>query len=382
MHPPFRPIPDSLQPLYTKLRITLFVLFFFAGLWMLYAFLFPTITTGFDFRNPKSSKNQVFDPRTADSTSRTNGKITPGETLIVNTSPIGDFSTLAVNLNLEKKSATPASVDISIRKNYRAFLFPIGDPIKDFEPRSLHRVGNTYYELRDTTLYPFVSPAAFHSRYPENAASIETEEWRGQFTVSNDFIGFRIGSLVSFADGIFVITSERDMRPIGSAEIFLALGYHFEDVIPGTEEDLGIYKRGRIFLLGGPHPDGTLFVDQITQEYFLIESGFRRPVISGPYLDFLLSRIHPVSVTSPSPAAMTHCTAEPGLLPRSLRCSAELDPLRQSIGSDYEISFSGNTTAIDIASLSLDFSTRLDVTNGKTLLSKVKQRLMSRFEQK
>lgn len=378
---PFRPIPDTQLPLYRKLRVTLFVVIFAAGLGLMYSFLFPTITTGFDFRNPKSSKNQIFDPRTVDGTPRTNGKINPGEVLITNTSPIGDFSNLTIRLDLEKKSATPSSVDVSIQKNYRAFLFPIGEPITDFGSHSIYRIDDSYYELRGNTLYPFVSPAAFHSRYPESIAVVETESWRDQYTVSNEFIGFRVGSLVSFADGIFVITSEHDMRPIGSAEIFLALGYNFEDVIPGTEEDLGIYKRGRIFLLGGPHPDGTLFINRETREYSIIDSGFRRPV-TGPYLDFLLFHVHPINATSSSLATTARCVAEAGLLPRNLRCDAVLDPLVPSIGSDYEISLSGNNVPIDITSLSLDFSTRLDASNGKLLLSKVKERIMNRFGQK
>ncbi|MFA9262362.1 MAG: hypothetical protein ACEQSB_03340 [Undibacterium sp.] len=382
MHPPFAPIPHSLEPIYRKLRITLFVLLFAGGLGFAYTFIFPTITTSFDFRNPKSSKNQIFDPRSSDGAARTNGKTVPAENLIVNTSPIGDFSTLSISLDLEKKSATPAAIDIRIRRNYRAFLFPLGEPILGFESRSLYRIDDTYYELRDKVLYPFVSAAAFHSRFPEEAALAESREWREQYAVSNEFIGFRIGSLVSFADGIFIITSEHDMRPIGSAEIFLALGLHFEDVIPGTEEDLGIYKRGRIFLLGAPHPDGTLFQDRESSAYYLIENGMRRPVLPGPYLTFLLTRIHPVLATSPNEAMEARCTALAGLLPRTLDCTTPLDSLTPSIGSDYEITLSGSETTIDIATRSLDFSTRLDTANGKLLLSKVKERLLNRFSGK
>lgn len=379
IEPPFAPIPESIRPLYIKLRIALFAVFLFSGAALAYGFLFPTITTGFDFRNPKSSKNQIFDPRGADGSIKTNGKIGLDERLVANTSPLGDFSVLSVGLDLEKKSATPSSLQATVRRNYRAYLFPLGAPIEGFGTSSLFRVEDTYYELRDGVLHPFVSEGAFLSRFPLNAATVESRDWRGRYTLSNELVGFRIGSLVSFADGIYVITSERDMRPIGSAEIFLALGYRFEDVIPGSAEDLGIYKRGRIFLTGAPHPDGTLFRDRDTGEHFLIDAGFRRSVSAGAYLDFLLSQIHPVIAATPHPSEEATCSAEAGLLPRALDCTIDLAPLSHSIGSDYEVTLSGNDTPIDIAALTLSFETRLNAENGARLLSKVKDRFLTRF---
>lgn len=379
IHPPFTPIPETLQPLYVRLRIMLFIVLFLSGGALAYSFLFPTITTSFDFRNPKSSKNQIFDPRGTDDSVKTNGKINPSEKLVANTSPLGDFSVLSVGIDLEKRSATPTSIDVVIRKNYRAYLFPLGTPVEHPDMTSLFRIEDTYYRLSGNQLHPFVSEAAFLSRFPISAARIESPDWRAQHPVSNEFIGFRVGSLVSFADGIFLITSERDMRPIGSAEIFLALGYHFEDVIPGNEEDLGIYKRGRIFLMGAPHPDGTLFQNQDTGEYFLIESGFRRPLNSGDYLDFLLSKTHPIVTTAPDTSLEAVCSAKAGLLPRALDCTIDLRPLTGSIGSDYEVTLSGNDVAIDISTLTLAFDTRLNAENGAALLAKVKDRLLTRF---
>lgn len=381
MKPPFTPIPERLQPLYVRLRVLLLIIFFLCGLALTYSFLFPTITTTFDFRNPNSSRNQIFDPRGEDGSLKTNGRMAPNEKLIANTSPLGDFSVLSASINLEKKSATPAALDVSVRKGYRAFFFPLGEPMQDLETKSLYRVEDTYYELRGNELHPFVSEAAFLSRFPKTAATLQSEAWREQYSVAKEFIGFRVGSLVSFADGIYVITSERDMRPIGSAEIFLALGYNFEDVIPGNEEDLGIYKRGRIFLMGVPHPDGTLFQDQNTLEYFLIEAGKRRPLLRGAYLDFLLTQTHPIIATTPDASTEAHCRAEVGLLPRTLDCTIDLTPLERSIGPDYEVTLAQSESDIDVASLALAFDTRLNAENGATLLSKVKNRLLARFGQ-
>ena len=379
MRPPFIPIPTELEPLYTKLRVTLVVVLTFIGIGVAYVFLFPTIVTSFDFRNPKSSKNQIFDPRSETNIPRVNGKLEVGGRLIAETSPLGDFSELSIELDLEKRSETPNQIEVSIQKGYRAFRYPVGVAITDFPATDLYRVENNYYLLRDGALHPFVSEAAFLSRYPATLAREESLEWQGRLPRASDFVGFRVGSLISFADGIYVVTSETDIRPIGSAEIFLALGFHFEDVIPVSEEDLGIYKRGRIFLMGAAHPDGTLFEDQSSGMLYLIDGLTRRPVHNTAYREFLTSQVHPILADEPSATTTSHCTAVAGLLPRTLDCVLTLRPLENSIGPDYEITLSENDTAIDIATLTLAFETRLDEGNLMTLFAKVKQRILVRF---
>ncbi|MGB3072828.1 MAG: hypothetical protein WBB68_01050 [Candidatus Moraniibacteriota bacterium] len=387
MEPPLTPIPTRLQPLYTKLRITLAVGLALAGLALVYTFLFPTVTTGFDFRNPKSSRNQIFEPRAESGTPRTNGKLEALGRLVANTSPLGNFSHLTVSIDLEKQSETPSQIAVSIRKGYRAFLYPTGAEITDFPQSTVYRIRDTYYESRSGVLYPFVSEAAYLSRYPASHATLEADDFGcigiancdGRVDVSDQFIGFRVGTLLSFADGVYVVTSESEIRPIGSAEIFLALGYRFEDVLPVNEEDLGIYKRGRILLMGAPHPDGTLFVDQDTSTLFLIEGEMRHPVKPGAFHDFLLANTHPITASESCSRRSAQCTATSGLLPRALDCVTELGTLDGVIGSDYEVTLSDNDVAIDIANLTLAFETRLSSDNLTTLLAKVKQRILARF---
>jgi hypothetical protein len=362
-----------------KLRITLAVGIALAGIALAYTFLFPTVTTSFDFRNPKSSRNQIFDPRSEAASPRTNGKLETGGVLIADTSPLGNFSHLTVSLDLEKQSETPNQIEVSVRKGYRAFFYPIGTDIADFPTADLYRIEDVYYALRDGILHPYVSPAAYLSHYPATAARDESITWRDSFSIASDFIGFRIGTLLSFADGVYVVTSESEIRPIGSAEIFLALGYRFEDVLPVNEEDLGIYKRGRILVMGAPHPDGSLFVDQDTGTLFLIEGEMRHPVKPGAYHDFLLANTHPITASESSSRRSTQCTATSGLLPRALDCVTELGTLDGVIGSDYEVTLSDNDVAIDIANLTLAFETRLSSDNLTTLLAKVKQRILARF---
>ncbi len=379
MRPPFATIPTHLGPLYLKLRITLAVAIMLVGSGVAYTFLFPTIATSFDFRNPKSSKNQIFDPRSDTNTPRTNGKLEANGRFVADTSPFGDFSALSVELDLEKRSETPNQINVSVRKGYRAFRYPIGPAIKDFPATDLYRVNDTYYALQDGVLHPFVSEAAFLSRFPSAFAKTMPPEWLAASMVDQNFLGFRVGSLISFADGVYLITSETDIRPIGSAEIFLALGYHFKDVVPVNEEDLGIYKRGRIFLMGAAHPDGTLFKDRSDGTLYLIEGNARRPIENGPYRNFLMATTDPIAVDAASNEMLAHCTAVSGLLPRALDCTVSLESLQSSVGPDYEIALSSHDTDIDIGTLTLAFETRLDQGNMTTLLAKIKQRILARF---
>ncbi|MFZ1626939.1 MAG: hypothetical protein WAT81_04010 [Candidatus Moraniibacteriota bacterium] len=381
MRAPFLPIPTELVPLYAKLRMTLGIILLFISIGIAYVFLFPTIVTSFDFRNPKSSKNQIFTPRSENGDARTNGKLETNGTFIANTSPLGDFSRLTVGIDLEKRSESPSHIAVTVRKNYNAFLYPIGDPVTEFPSDDVFRIGDTYYALREKILYPFVSEAAFLSRFPKERAIVfdASSSMLKHFSISEEWIGFRIGSLVSFADGIYIVTSETDIRPIGSAEIFLALGFHFEDVIPVSEEDLGIYKRGRIFLMGATHPDGTLFEDRSSGTLYLIDRLARRPVQNTEYREFLLSKVHPILADEPSPATTGHCSAVAGLVPRVFDCDINLTAVASTLGADYEIRLTDNDVDVDIATLSLAFGTRLDIANAKVLVAKVKERILARF---
>lgn len=378
-HPPFAPIPPHLVPIYRKLRITLWVLIAIVGLGVAYNFLFPTIVTSFDFRNPKSSRNQIFDPRSETGAARTNGKLETGGTLVANTAPLGDFSRLSVDIDLEKRSESPSRITVSVQKNYRAFLYPLGEPITDFPVAELYRIDDTVYLFRDGSLHRFVSEAAFLSRYPADMARDVTAETIARYPIAPDFVGFRVGSLISFADGVYVVTSETEIQPIGSAEIFLALGYNFEDVIPVSEEDLGIYKRGRIFLMGAPHSDGTVFEEHESGQFYIVEQGFRRPVAAGSYQDFLRKNVHPILARESDDTRLVRCAAAAGFSPRALSCDLDLGALTGSLGPDYEIRLTENDVDIDIASLSFAFGTRLDIANAETLAAKVKARILTRF---
>lgn len=378
---PILPIPKEWKRTYQVLRIFLYIAVIAVGVFFMLRLLFPTLVFPFDFRNPNSSRNTFFDPHSPELTPRTNGKIPAQSALIGYATAVGTFSQVTATVNLEKKSAIPEKLDFSLRRSYRSFLLPTGDSVTGFPKESevLYQVDGTYYALRENTLYPFVSETAYLTRYPANLAQEETPDFLTRYNISDTWLGFRVGTLVSFADGVFVIVSETEMRPIGSADIFLALGYRFEDVVAGSEEDLGIYKRGRILLLGASHPDGTLLLNQDSGEHFLVDQGEKRLVTDPSYRDFLLSKQHPIVASQAASERQVACSFEPNFFGRSLSCSVSLDKLPSGYGNDFEAAFSQPNTDIDINALSLSFETTLSQNNLLTLLSQLKQRFITRF---
>lgn len=374
------PIPASWQQRYFFLRFVMYFLCIIMAVLLASRFFFPTITQNFDFRSPESSKNMLLAPRSPENTPRTNGKIESGGTLVTDTAVVGDFSLATVTAVLEKKSALPEMFSVSLRRSYQSFLYPTSEPVSDFPDETIMRAGDTYYLLRNEILFPFVSEQAYLSRFPKERASIitDTVPFFERFSVSDTWLGFRVGTLLSNANGVFVVVSETEARPIGSADIFLSLGYNFADVIPVNEEELGVYQQGRILLLGAPHPDGTVLHDSTTDNYFLIQKGTKRPLLPGIYRDFLLKTIHPIIVSSQASAETVHCTLTPTIFRSAFSCTTPITTLIPGFGNDFELRID-SASAIDLNTLSISFETAKNRQNMLTLLSQMKQRLLARF---
>jgi hypothetical protein len=372
-------IPKPWQRLYLFLRVALYMSLFFMTIFILLRVLFPVLTQTFDFRSPDSSKNTILNPRSTESHPRTNGKIEKAGILIADITVVGDFSQVTTTATLTKNSLLPPTLLFSLRRSYQSFLYPTGTAITDFPATLNYRVGDIYYALLNDTLFPYVSAQAFLSRFPETQALLADNTLFQQYPVSDDWLGFRVGSLLGNAMGVFIVVSDTEIRPVGSADIFLALGYSFDDVITVSEEELGIYTHGRIILLGAAHPDGTLLFDQDNGTYFLIEHGTKRPFEAGLYRDYLLTNLHPILVSSQASEQSIACTLLPHFFGKTLSCTAPLTTLRPGFGNDFRIEIQSGETAIDMNTLSTSFETTKNKQNVLTFLSQIKQRLLARF---
>ncbi len=374
------PIPESQSLLYRRLRVLLWIVIVFGGGAFILSLLFPTITQSFDFDNPGSSRNTIIEPRAPDTTPLTTGKVSPDQNMVANTSLLGDFSSATIRFTLEDDSALPQAPTATLRRAYRSLLLPLGEPIDAVQRETIVRSGDTYYVFENNTLFPFISEAAYRSRFDEEQPVIDVDtNALSRFPRAETQIGFRIGSLVSFADGVFVVTSPTEIRPIGSAEILLALGYRFEDVKSASEEELGLYERGRIILLNTPHADGTLFRDLDTEEVFIVEGGKRRVIADAAYRAFLEREQRPIPTRTSDRDESVSCNPEAGIFPRTYRCEVLLERFRDNAGFDYELTLGSTDQAFEIETLNLAFNTHLTLDNARTLVAKVKQRILVRF---
>ncbi len=373
-------IPPTQATFYRRARFLLYLGVLIVVSLFIMETLFPTIRFSFDFRSSGATRNPLLDPRQPDGTLLDNGRLEAGNALITNLAALGKFSEARAQILFEKDSSTPANMSFAILRSYRSFFYPLGDPLESFPAAEIYRIENNYYEFRGGSLYPYVSENAFLSRYPRQMAIDVPLEFLERFPIAEMWLGFRPGTLLSFADGVFVVTSDTQVRPIGSADIFLGLGYRFEDVIPASAEEVGIYERGRIFLLGAPHPDGTLFLDTDSQTHYLIEGERKRALTSNEYLDFLLGQTAPILVSSRDLEKTAHCTLESRLFGRGLGCAADLSALSSNLGNDYEVRLSGNTSPVEINRLTtVALKTSVDRENLSLLLSKIKNRILARF---
>lgn len=376
------PLSPAQLSLYRRLRFLLWVGMLSGGIFFSLSVLFPRIVHFLDLNEPGSLKLADLEfPSGTNPDFTVNGKIAPTSTVTAFASHLGDFSSIDFRITLEHDSSLPESITATLRRANRAAFLPKGEPITVSPNPTIYQISNTYYLLQNNTLVPFISEAAYRSRYPEGHTIAKADA-----TIFNLYargenpIGFRIGSLLSFADGVYIITSETEMRPVGSAEIFLALGYRFEDVKAVSEEELGIYKRGRIILLNTPYSEGTLFEDTNTNTVFMIDQGNLRAILDPTYLKFLLGEQTPIAIHAEDATEYIGCNLQKNLFPRSYSCTATIDVFKDNLGYSYELVFGQNTNRpIEIKTMRVVFDTHVTLENAHRLLAKVKQRLLERF---
>ncbi|MCW1888602.1 MAG: hypothetical protein KIH67_003555 [Candidatus Moranbacteria bacterium] len=376
---PFVALPEKLLFRYRIAQVILYVTLFLLFSFLIFRSLFPIITHSFDFENPTSSKHDLLVPKDTHGSFVANGKLPNGESLIFHDGTSGLYQKAILGLKLEEKEPLPKELEITLRHGYAATWLPEGEPIKDFPAEKVYLSEDTYYMLRNNELSRFVSREAFLSRYPESYAEAVSPEFLNTFTKNDILIGYRPGLLVEYADGVFLIVNETDMRPIGSARIFANIGYRFEDVKKVSAEELGIYKRGKIFLSGDIHPNGTVFLDTDSQTYYIVQDDHFHKLLPGAYLDFLLTQSAPITFSQTTNDMTASCTPTKDTFSHSVSCEANLALIYDLVGSDYEMRISNNSEDTEFKYYEAQFYTAINRQNFEFILSQVKENFLARF---
>jgi hypothetical protein len=313
---------------YQMARVLLGITFCGASLFFFFLVLFPSAFFSFDFKNPSASKNTLLWPHNSDGVSLGKGNLAQNTTLITDVAtPANDYSLLSITLTPDKKSPRPLPQvgTVVIQKSYRTFFLPEGDPV--------------------TTPNPNTAP-------------------------------LQSSSLVSFADGVFLIDGD-SIRPIGDASIFEGLGYHWEDVVATNEEDMGHFTKGKMVFLGNEHPDGTVLYTIDTHRYFLIFNHQKHLISDEDIAKTYLGNTHPILVTEKSLTEKMQCTLLPsGFFSTVFSCHTPIETLAHLLGNSYHLAVHFDQP-VNLSSASVELSDTINQHNLKTSLSKIKQRILS-----
>lgn len=372
-------LPKELTRQYRILQVVLYLGFFGGALWALSATLFPYDIKDFYFGSQTSKTNTLFLPHTQNFTPVTDGKIAQGDSLTLFANNWNQLERATVTVVPSKKSTSLIGSTVHISRSPAVSFFPQETTARSFpETHVFYDAPNdTYYEERSGTLFPYVSSAALASLRPLTDAKPLSAEQKKQFTLSDELLGFRVGTLLSYADGVFIVGENNTLHPFGSPEVLTRLGYSFGHVIPVSAEEVGIYRRGKILLPGDIHQSGTLLRDTVTSNTFLFTGTGLAP-LSQEYERFLEAQSDVVPFSSVDQKVSNGCTLEQKTLSRAVSCSVSLLSLGAT-SDDYALQIIPTNENTDIAEVHIGLQASRQKNNALFILNTFKKDLYGRL---
>lgn len=207
--------------IYRTFQVLLYLVFFVFTIYLAFALFFPSGYFTFSFANFNSIKNTFKDPRNNQEMVLEKGKIKADETMLADTSLIGSYSKAVFSFDLGKKSAKMSSGKIEVRKSYRAFFLPKGDPI-GFPSGSLLKNGNDFYIISEGKLRKF-------SAIGEPASGWENKN------------------------------------------LALSMGFSESGFLDATSDDLNYNPKGEAITAGKDYPNDSLF--KIGDNFYILTEG-------------------------------------------------------------------------------------------------------------
>lgn len=239
-----------------------------------------------------------------------------------------NFSNATIQIFSDKDETSLAGQTIFARKTYQAFTYPVS---------------------------------------PQPASPPATD------TNSSDFAN---GTLLSFDNAVFVVVDGK-VRPFNNPITFLSFGYNWSDVIPVSEDKIGLYQRAKLFTIDLPHPDGTVFLTRDSGKYFLIQAG-QRLEITDPEILKSYAKNAPIPVDEKSLDFDLSCVLKKDIWPLdSYSCTVPVAKLGQFLGNDYQFKIGGMEKNLSRASVT--FSRALNWSNARDVLSVIKQKFLNNY---
>jgi hypothetical protein len=421
----------TLDPLWQKryilLRLILLGIFLLAGTYFFYRILFPIQEYSLNFSDLNGKENTL----SADTTQK--------EKITFNAYSPEKFSDTRIRVSSEKGSPDASGNIIMIRKTYQAFAYPLASSPASFPEGSLEKnsgqyyivsgeklrrfqslaiiaalgyqkdafedataeelrfnekgsditdaksfpdgalflIDGTYYQMKNQTLSAFISDNAYSSRYEKNQALEKGKEFLKNYALNEDVIGFADGTLLSFDIGVFIVLSNKVM-PVDNSETFLSLGYKWEDILAVDEEEIGIYKKDKLFTISFPHPDGTVFFAEDSGKYYLINGGQKYEIRGAEILGKYLKK-NPIIVQEKSLDFQNYCQLKKIWWPlRSCRCAASLKNLDGMRGNNYQFEMQKDPE-LELADAEVKLYRNLNWENMRDILSEIKRRVLVNY---
>ena len=430
------------KSIYIAARIALWSVFLLSMSAFALSLLFPSQELFYTFSASKAQGNLLVRPRTSENELRGDGRFNADETFLVDASALGDFSHVIVSFSNTDSTDTLSGSSISVRRSQQAFFYPEGAPAAfpegtllryegDFfqiSPSGMRRKfdsegtaralgfstdsflmvsseellanpegdiissrdtlpegtfihsNDTYYEWKDNMLVPFVSAAAFLERFPAEWAISKDTLFIQNHTVSESWMSYPSGSLLAWGDGVFLMDGVSP-RPILGADIFLSLGYSWEDVHPASDEEISLTEKGKFVDVRTPHPDGSVLLDTKEQRYFLIQNGEKHEIKGEALLRMWIGNRHPIRVSSDAFTEVSSCVLtmhSKWFSADQTKCSLSLEKFPVLFGDTYEFSLH-IPRKTDIARMDVSFDRTLEGKTLRSTLSKLKSRILSRY---
>jgi len=256
----------------------------------------------------------------------------------------------------------------------------IGNAITDannYPDGSLFAISDTYYQMQNQKLVPFVSTRAFFSQFEANQAIIKNDDFLKNYPLSDDQLGFVDGTLASFEQSVFIL-SEGKSYPVADAETFVQMGFDWNNVVALDSEELNIYKKQKQFDRNQPHPNGTIFFDQTIEKYFVIKNN-EKHLIENDAVAKNYSKQKFVIANSKESETSFSCQLKKNLLSSSkYSCNVPLDSFENFLGNDYQIETKFANEA-KVSDIDVTFSTPLNWLNLRSSLSRIKASLRNNY---
>jgi len=384
---------NKYQKIYRRCQVALYLLALIFSIYFSLLILFPTQNFNFSFTMLTSNKGNALNPRLENGTLIKNGQANSDKKIYFDTSLVGNYSKVRITIDAGKKSSVADGTTVELRKSFRSFLYPEGEPIgfregsliknsadhyivsrgqllkfkdasimsqlgyssetfieadknelrfnpsgeeitsgQDYPSSSLFRINNDYYILNDRKLDKFISEKAFLSRYDMNQAVMKDEPFFQKYPASGNILGFADGTLVAYGTGAYLVSQGR-IYPIGDPEIFLNQGFNWDDVIPISGDEFSLYQKEKLFNLTSPHPQGTVFLTEENSAYYLVGDNKKHLLPSNNIASTWLKK-NPVKVSLKSLDTIEKCVL--GRNGQKYHCEIALDNFQSLDGQYYE----------------------------------------------